>query len=77
MVIPHENVPPELIETNVAWGGVAWPDSSRPQQRVSPSVVIPQAWLSPTLIEVKAASGGVFSSSPQQITSPEAVVPHV
>ena len=65
---------------NFPSGGVARPHKSLPQQATKPSVLIPQAWFSPALMEANLPSGGVAwpaSFNPQQTTKPSGFSQHV
>ena len=69
-----------LTETAEPAGGVAWPNSSLPQQATEPLLLTPQLCSAPALTETKEPAGGVarpFPSLPQQATEPLLLTPQV
>ena len=78
--IPHVRPAPAAIWEKAVGGGLACPNSSSPQQTVSPPVRRAQAWSPPSASAVKGPSGGAARpgiSSPQQTMSPNSATPQL
>ena len=58
-LIPQVWEPSALTEANSQDGGVALPNSFRPQHSTELSRLTPQVWFNPALIETNSPDGGV------------------